>query len=64
MLSILGWLVNIFKKVSDIYTLMVQNDTDQRARDKVLQADIDQIKIVIGIGVPVTETIIFGNPKP
>ena len=43
----------------------IQNEVaDVKTAVAEQQADIDVIKKVLGIGVPVSETIIFGSPKP
>jgi hypothetical protein len=63
-ISILGWLIKIFNKLGDIYNLLVQGFADQKAAQEKAQADIDTIKIVLGVGIPVQETIIWGQPKP
>ena len=68
MLSILGWLVKIYNLLTEIHqqtTQILKGQKEQATSEEVakLQADVDIIKKVLGIGIPVTETIIFGQPK-
>lgn len=47
----------------DIAIVLTQN-TQLLAAVGEMQDDLDVIKKVLGVGVPVQETIIFGPPKP
>ena len=59
MLSILGWLIKVFTKLGDLYNLVDQGFDAVKLALKKLQDDVDTIRKVLGIGVPVQEQIQF-----
>jgi len=64
--SILGWLVKIFNLLQHISQQTDQILTGQQQLQieiVEIQSDLAIIKKVVGIGVPVSETIEWGQPK-
>jgi len=64
--SILGWLVKIFnllQRISQQTEQILIGQQQLQIEIVEIQSDLEIIKKVVGIGVPVSETIEWASPK-